>query len=682
MDDATPSAGYWRRVVVALVALLMVSSMAIGAGAGAAVAAADDPAQQSLQEDDDSTGNQTLDVADEIYVKENGDAILYYEDETEQETGTESELTNGEYGLHVGQGIFYGLIVSDLEETPNATGSAQAVLEPGALTAEGELTTVRPQAIEDLSLTVDAVRTQENNRFDADGRVAVATRSAPSLRLVESADTSLEATVAPNSFDATGSLNAQTSTQLGQPMSGSFELVEGEGTYTLEAAQNQTIREFSKDQWDTEERARQTIRQRYASVAEQLGGSATVTLNSYAFANASQRGVYRLDVDYTVEYEGVDEGLERQAAAYLANSEQFNLSREAASGIAANVTQLEIERIAADFRMQAQSVEGSFDFQLENYNDALLAGLDAAAAYSPPEQEVPPVQPDQLETLRAQIEAQQAADLTRTYSLSASHTLESSSLAVIELQAQSRTENWGAYVSELQSRDIPVANQEFSLAADTSGDQIVANGSLSVEQEDLVDTAVDQFLNATETQNATDEDVEQARQFVRAFREAGFQKARTDVSVSEGNVTFEAGAKFEDMAAFRDVLQQSGRLDLSVSQVVGRSNESGSLNQYVYVTGAVEAGAGESAVRELSVVDEDTTVNMPGSYDRSFPEMETERAYDYLGLEAPTPTPTAGGGDGGDGGDGGTSSDGQPGFGAVAALVALVAAALLARRQH
>jgi PGF-CTERM protein len=671
MDDDTPSTGRLRRALTALVAVLMVTSVAIGAGAGAA-AAAGNPTQQSLQEDDDSTGNETLDPADQVFVRENGDAILRYD--TESEDG-ESELSSAEYGLDVGRGIFYGLVVTDLEETSNVTGSANAVLEPGGLTAEGDLTAPQPSAVEDLSMTVEGVRTQQNNRFDADGRLVVSTRSAPELGLVETADTSLSATVGPNSLDASGEVSAQTTTQLGEPMDASFELTEGENTYTLDAAQNQTIREFSKDQWDSRENATRTIKQRYGSVAESFGGTSTVTLNSYEFINTSQRGVYRLDVDYTVEYEGVDEGLRRVAAAGLANSEEFNLTREEASDIAANVTELTVERISADVTMGANAVDGSFDIQLENYNDALLAGLDAAAVYSPPEQEVP-IRADQLEDIRARIEAQQAAGLTRTYSLSASHQLNSQRQAVIELEAQSRTENWQAYVSELESRDITVANQEYAVAADTVDGEVVANASLSVEQEGVVDDAVGQFLNATES-DAGDEDMAQARNFVRAFRQAGFEKARTDVTLREGNVTFEAGAKFEDMAAFRDVLQQSGRIDLAITDVVARTNETGTVNQYVYVSGAVEAGANESAVRELAVVNESTTVNMPGTYNRTFPEMDTVRAFEYLDLEPPTPTP----GGSGDGGDSSTASDGQAGFGVAAALAALAGAALLARRD-
>ena len=369
------------------------------------------------------------------------------------------------------------------------------------------------------------------------------------------------------------------------------------------------------------------------------------------------------------------------AASQLANSEEFNLTRAEASAIATNVTALTIERASVDYRMGQQSVAGSADIQLENYNDAFLSGLDALAAYSPPEGEVG-FDSEQLENVRARIEAQRDAELTRRYSLSATHTLESQSQAVIELQAQSRTENWQAYVAELESRDITVGSQEYSLSAETDGENVVANGSLTVEREGLVSDAVDQFLNTTEAGAEEDEEVAQARSFVRAFREAGFEKARTDITVTEGNVTVEAGAKFDDMAAFRDVLQQSGRLDLSITRVVGQQNETGALNQYVYAQGAVSANASESEVRELSVVDEDTTVNMPGTYDRSFPEMDTERAYRYLELEPPTPTPTADGGDGGDGGGGETDTGGQPGFGAAAALVALVAAALLAHRRR
>ena len=136
MTDETASTGRWRRVVSALVALLMVTSVAVGAGAGAVAAADDAPAQRSLQEDDDSTGNETLDPADEVFVRENGDVILYYDDEN----GADEEFSQAQYGLDVGQGIFNALVVSDFEEAPNATGSVTARLEPNAFAAEGDLT--------------------------------------------------------------------------------------------------------------------------------------------------------------------------------------------------------------------------------------------------------------------------------------------------------------------------------------------------------------------------------------------------------------------------------------------------------------------------------------------------------------------------------------------------------------
>jgi PGF-CTERM protein len=683
----TPSEGRWRRLFTALVAVLMVTSMAVGATAGAAAAATDGQAQPALQEDDDgSTGNETLDPADEVFVRENGDIILRYAGDSPTEDQSGAELTNTEYGLDVGQGIFYSLIVSDFEEAPNATGSATAQLSPGALNATGQLDAPRPEAIESMSVEIDGETTQENNQFDASAQLGINTQQAPSLRLVSSADVGLESRVGPDSFDASGNVSATTQTQLGQPMAMSFELTESDGSYTLDAAQDQTVREFQRDLWATEEDARQTINQRYAAVAQSLGGSASVTLESYSFTETSQQGVYRLDIEYTIEYQGIDEGIEQQAAAVLANSEQFDLSRSEASAIAANVTELEIERGAVDFKMESTSVAGSFDIQLENYNSALLAGIQTFESYEPQDTEVSFDQ-SQIENLRAQIEAQQEAGLVQTFSMSASLTQESSTTAAFDMSAQSRTQNWGAYVSELEARGIPVANQQYSLSAETQDDRIVADGSFTVEQEGLVDQAVGQFMNATEQQAGMDEDAEQVRNFIRAFQQAGFQKARTDITVTEGDVTIEAGAKFEDLAAFRDVLQQSGRIDLSISDVVGRNTDDGAVEQYVYASGAVSADAGESEVRGLAVVNESTSVNMPGSYDRSFPEMDTQRAYEYLNLEPP-----ADGGDGSDGSDGGDGSDGsdgsdgtetggQPGFGVAVAALALVAAALLARRR-
>jgi PGF-CTERM protein len=94
--------------------------------------------------------------------------------------------------------------------------------------------------------------------------------------------------------------------------------------------------------------------------------------------------------------------------------------------------------------------------------------------------------------------------------------------------------------------------------------------------------------------------------------------------------------------------------------VVGRANETGG-ETVVRVPGAVSGTPTEQRVRSLSGVGEETTVHLPGEWDREFPAMDVERARNFLS-------------------DDGTGSSG-PGFGVLAAVAALLAAGLLGRRR-
>lgn len=82
--------------------------------------------------------------------------------------------------------------------------------------------------------------------------------------------------------------------------------------------------------------------------------------------------------------------------------------------------------------------------------------------------------------------------------------------------------------------------------------------------------------------------------------------------------------------------------------------------------------ASGSDVRALGPVGEDTDVHLPGTYNRSFPETNVTRAYEYLNVER-TGTP---------GRDSGPLGQRGFGLGAGLAAVAMLGAARLASRRR
>jgi PGF-CTERM protein len=674
-----------------LAALLVLSAAVAGVGFGTAAVGADAPTP-SVQEAD-PTENVTLDAADEVWVDGDGNLILRYQGNT---TGVDEEIDpettseeNLEYGLAVSEGLFYSLITANSTGTaPNATseveGQFHALLTTGQLNGSGALTAPRPDAIQSMTLGIEGVRTREDARFDGTTKIVIPNEEAGAASLLQSATVNAEATVGASSFTSSGSLDASLQTALGPPQAQSFTVTESDGSYTIDAAEDRVVSAFAVERWNTSTRAEQSLNALYANVAQSLGGSADITLESYALErNEDDSG--RLEIEYTVEYTNIEEGLSQQIAFQLAQAENVNLTQAEATDIAQRVTELQVNEVSASFEQTAEgSVTGAYNVDIANYDTVVAAGLDVASAANATEVGV---QTEQIEQARTQLEAQRVADLTRTYSLST--TVESGAEnTTVTVDAQSRSQNWAAYVQELEDAGISYGSLTYAISGGTEDEQIALDGEFTLEQEGLVGQAISQFqqsLNASATENT---DTEEVRRYLRAFEAAEFDRAKTDVTFSDGELRIEAGAKFDNLAALRDVVAVAQGDGLQVTETVGRT-EGNVTNSYVYVRGAAPGDASEEDIRALSVVDANTTVHMPGTWDREFPTMDRPRARNYLGLTpTPTATPTAssGGSDGG-GGDGtdqqtpdGSSGDGA-GFGVGVALVALLAAALLALRR-
>lgn len=640
-----PTDGTGPEPLAPVVAALLVLSAALAGVGGVAAAPADDH-HRSLAQEDDPDGNRTLDPADEAYVYGNGTAVLVYESDAE-------DLRKGEFGLDVSRGLFHTLAVTETDGEFNGSLAATAVLEQDRLLANASMTANKPRTLRSLSVDVTGEATDEASSMDATVAATVVSERSGSLRLVESAETSGRVVTTGEAFATSGSASVALASSLGEPAHHEFSLTEGERGYTLTASQNYTVSPHARDRWNTSERATASLDAMYGAVARRLGGRADVTLASYSFTEAGSG--YRLDVAYTVEYTGVDEGLSRTVAQSLVSSEEYDLTRAEARKVGDSVAAIRVDHVDVSFDRTAAGADASWDARVENYDEAVLSFVEVARSMEGPSAG--------LDRARRQFEARQAANLTRTFTWSASLTKPSRPELKLTAEFHADTENWAAYRDALAERGIDPASVTYELHARTEGEQVTATARFEVRREGLVDDAVGVLLNAS---NDTGDGLDpQTREALEAFRRAELRRARMDVSLDEGTGTIEVGAKFDDLSAFRDVLAASGDAP-AVTAVAGEvRNET--TKSYVYVEGLPE-NATESELRSLSYVGEDTVLHMPGTFDRSFPRPDDEAARDYLGL-SPTPTPAPGGG----------TDAGGPGFG-VAVGLAAVAAALLARR--
>lgn len=628
-------------LAVALAALLVTSSVGAVAVGGSSLSALN-----GTQEQDD------LESADEIYVEDDGDAVLVYRDDASG-TGT------GHYGADLSEGLFHVFLNDTMDEAPdgNLSGDASFELTPESMTGDGSFAMDTPESIEDLSFEASAEQTRENAQGSVsfDGTFTSKTESVSmGTQIVESLSTEGSMTTTGSSFSSEGSVSATFGEDPGvDEMHVAFTLEEREDSYVLSGEQDYVVGSYSADSWNTRESARRSLEAQFGVVARQLDGDVSVTVDSHSFDSATNR----VDMSYTVEFTGVDEAVSEQLTSSLVSSQQMDLTESEAEALAERIQSVELTELSASVDVTSEEASASWSVQIDNYDEASLAMLDIAEASEMDSEEL------NLEESRARIEAQSAADLQRTVTWSGSVASPDASTAEVEFAADYETENWGTYVEELESRGVEWSGStEFAASAQTEDGELTAEMSATFSQDELVSGAIDSMLQSSEGSGS-----DQSRAMLEAFQQSEFETARMDVSMEDRTVTFEAGASFDNVSAFRDAFAAEYGEDLNVASAYGEMEDGESVS-YVRLSGAVSDDASESDVRELAVVDDETDVYMPGDWDpdeQEFPEMDTQEARNYLGVDD----------------DGGGLLGGMPGFGPAVALVALVALALFGRRR-
>ncbi|MFD1647338.1 PGF-CTERM sorting domain-containing protein [Haloarchaeobius litoreus] len=628
-------------LALALAALLVTSTVGAVAVGGSSLSALND-----TQEQDD------LESADEIYVEDDGDAVLVYRDDT-------SGSGTGHYGADLSEGLFHVFLNDTMDEAPedNVSGDASFELTPESMTGDGSFAMDTPDSIEDLSFDASAEQTRENAQGSVsfDGTFTSESGTASTgTSMVESLSTEGSMTTTGSTFSTDGSVSATFSEDPGvDEMQFAFTLEEREDSYVLSGEQDYVVGSYSADSWNTRESARRSLESQFGLVARQLDGDVSVTVESHSFDSDTNR----VDMAYTVEFTGVDEAVSEQLTTSLASSQQMNLSESEAEELAERIQSVELTELSASVDVTSEEASASWSVQIDDYDEASLAMLDIMAASEMSSEQL------NLEESRARIEAQSAADLQRTYTWSGSVSSPDGNTAEVEFSADYGTENWATYVEELESRGVEWSGStEFSASARTENGELTAEMSATFAQEELVSGAIDSMLQSSEGTGS-----DQSRAMLEAFQQSEFETAKMDVSMEDRTVTFEAGASFDNVSAFRDVLEEEYGDDINVASAYGEMDDGESVS-YVRLSGAVSGDASESDVRELAVVGDETEVFMPGDWDpdeREFPEMDTQEARNYLNVDD----------------DGGGLLGGMPGFGPAVALVALVALALFGRRR-
>ena len=654
--------GFRAFLAVFMVAAVGVASIGLPVvfGGATTTAEATEPSTEIESYDSIAQAESELDPADDVYLGDNGSAVLRYQDDTQ-------DLNKIDLGMDVSEGLVHMLVVDDVENPSEDVKSANfsAILDQQGLSGSGSMVMKQPDDLESFNADVSGEVSEDTNEFDASMSGTFASES-PSTG---TASTSGEISATASRFETSGDVTAEMGSMGATNMYVDASVAETDNGYTVDVTQEQTLSQWTASQWETREQAKQTLQAQYGTLATSLGGTSTIEISSYDY-QAGSNGQSDLAIEYTVTYTGIDSGLEEQLTDQLASDPSTDLTRSEAREIATSVTDVELEQIAFTLDVSDGSMNAEWDVAIANYDELTLSMFDLMEASETSGQ----LPQEQLEKARTAIEAQQAANLESTVTWDAS-VEQTSEEVTFEATVTGDTANWGAYISELESRDVEPPNDvTFELTAGTDGDELSMNGEFELEARDLAGQTINRWAESIRNSQSSATMSPETERFVSALDESNLEVARIDAGLQDGTVRVEAGARFENMSAITDTVSDS----LSISGVATRqTNETASM--YVYVDdmdGIDTASATKSDLEHLSVVGSETTVHAAGEWDEDLPEVDTETMSQYLEQSNEESN--------GETEDESNNADDTPGFGIGAGLAVLAAllTTLVLRRQQ
>ena len=635
----------------AVTAVLLVAVMLCGTVAAAAPAAASSGIDAQQIDADDT------EPADEIYVDGDGDAVLVYEDED-----GDDELTTFDLGMHVSEGLAHTLIVAEPDEEldESAAGGFSMVLEEDRFFSEGDLQMDSPEELEDLNIDIQGEQSSETSEFDAN--LEMIFEGEDGTDDFESLETTGDAEVTPDTFATSGDVNAELGTVQGGEFYYDVSVTDTGDGYTLDVTQDEIVSQFQAGMWETEDAAEQTLEGQYGMIAEEFGGTTEITIESYTYTETAD-GEGDLDISYTVEFQNVQDGFADVFAQVLAEDPELDLSQSEADALAESLVDVEIDTMEFTAEQSGSTLNADWTIELSNLEGAVDEMVTLVDTIDAPKLD------DELDEFQDTVEAQQEADLEQYYEWSATFEQYDADHDRIDLSLSTDTENWSEYIDELEARGIEgtTGDLTFDLTAEIDdNDVLVADMALEVEQEELVEQALDSMIEAAMDDRTTGPEL---NEFLTDLEDSEFEIAAMDATIDGETVEIEAGAQFGNMEALSDEINEAfgGH---EVTEIAG-ALEDDTMGVHVHVDALVGADADEGDVRALAVADDDTEIYLDGDWDRDFNEMDIAAAEEFLGTQS-----EAGMDDEADDDD-----DSLPGFGPLVALVSLIAVALFARNR-
>ncbi|QGN06765.1 PGF-CTERM sorting domain-containing protein [Halorhabdus sp. CBA1104] len=609
-----------QRAVLIVVLLGLVGSSTVGA--------------IGIAERGEPIANETSGAQD-AYVADDGDVVLVFEE-------NDSTPGNGHLGMNVEKGLAYGIYEWAAVES-NVTGSMTMAANRSRLNGSGTISAPRPDALEELDVDVQSRQTEDVAKSDAtvDATIALPDDSKMLAAIFSQAQTSGEIYTSGTRLSTAGTANLSMMLPGTSSTSVDYRLRATEDGHVLEVARESHVTGRNADRWATRERAADRLRRQFESISSMDGTSSAVSLDTYAFERTNDGAT--LELAYTVEIEGLNEMLQQAVTDGLATQtggadQSFGPTTDAISDSLANVS---IDRAVVTADLGSSGGNVSWNLTVDNYD-----GL-ARAYFTAMEASVEGNVSDRIDNFRSQLDAMAAAEFSRT--LSWNSTVESTDEGTIELDldAKTRTTNWETLVTERQDHDLPpIGTQRFSLQMAATDDRIDGNGSFWVQQANLYNRTMESYQQSVA--QSTTAPVE----WLGDLEAAGFKGARLDASVNRSGAVLEGGMAFENLSAITSqVADRTGNGTIERAYVEQADN---GTTAYLRMANAVDSESNESAVRQLEMVSEETTVHSSDEWDQesaSFPTMDAQSVRSYVPNAAASesgdlPLPLLGGGAG------------------------------------
>ncbi len=625
-----------------LLALLQVLMVLIAPVAATAPVTAPHAAQQQTL--------QTAEPADSVYVMDNGDAVLAY-------NNTNTDNSSLEFGANVTKGLVHVLATGQTESDMDAAMSL--VMTPDGYTGNGSLTADSPNSLSNLNLDVSSVQNEQKANADV-SLDATFDSGSSSMSTLGSVHTDGSLSVSGNSFSTKGTGSVKT-TVSGSNQKLKYDLRETNNGFVLKGMRDSEISPYMARYWNTSEKAKQRLKTQYAMVSQQSGSSAKVTIDNYQFDTSGDKP--RLNVQYHVKFTGLKDTLSKQIASSLKSSSSVSLSDKQVDSITTDIKKMRIDHITLGMNQQGGKTTVNWNVEIDNYDPALIDALKVMENSGSSS-----ISQKSIDRMKTQVKAQKAANLEQSVTWTADVSHPSTGTTAVSAKVHYRTKHWRAYTQEMSDRGVKLGTSSVKLHAKSDGDKVTAHGSVKLKQKAMLSKITDSMLSSVSSTTGASVGNSGATKLVRTFKQSKFQNARVDMDVHSGTVTVEGGAQFDNMSALANVLGDSYG-NANVADIVGRTNGN-TTTTYVHVKGLVGENATKSDVRALAIANDDTKIYMAGEWNRSFPSMDTKDAATYLGVKQANAKQSKS-----------KNDSGQPGFGIVVAIVALAGVALLARRD-